>query len=201
MTVYFARKVESPTEIKIGTANDLDRRLNNVARAVGPLHLFASMPGGVAIERDIQLRFSHLRIEGEWFRSNDEIENFIRVIAGPENCEYGPKGRTWKTKAQVPLARRENDARCALTLLDMMFERYPRQTGITKCLEMAFAELHEVNNCWTRRRVRAIRELKSLRIDAFEIVDLLTVLGIPRPDWAEYLDPKQKDEPGAISHA
>lgn len=190
MTVYFARKVSDPTEIKIGTANNLETRLGAVARAVGPIHLVGSMPGGVATEREIQVRFSHLRIEGEWFRSSEELETYIQIAAKAEDRKFGLRSKVWTTKAVQPLARRETDAKVALLLLDMMFDRYPRQTSVTRCLELAYEELHAVNEGWSRRRVRSIRELRGLRTDLFEIVDMLTILNIPRLEWADWMDPK-----------
>jgi hypothetical protein len=194
MAVYFARKISDPTHIKIGTANNIPTRVTAVASAVGPLHLFATMPGGIALERNIQARFSDLRIEGEWFRSSPELETYIRISADHEDRDFGIKDQAWKPKAVQPLARREHDARAALKLLHLMFERYPRQTAVARCLELAYEELHGLNEGWSRRRVRAIHELRGLRTDLFEIVDMLTLLEIPRHQWADWIAPVSQQE-------
>ncbi|WP_242218021.1 GIY-YIG nuclease family protein [Shinella zoogloeoides] len=190
MTVYFIRKIESPSEIKIGTASNVAKRLATIARAVGPIHYFASMPGGVTTERKVQLRFAHLRLEGEWFRAGEDLETYIRLVADPESAEFRFKPSTWAPKAAQPIQRREHDARCALGLLRQIYERYPRQTPVGDCLEKAFQELHSMNVAWTRRRVRALHELRGLRVDVFEIVDMLTLLEIPRDEWADWISPK-----------
>lgn len=189
MVVYFARKVSEPDQIKIGTANKIATRVNAIACAVGPMHLFASMPGGVAVERTIQKKFADLRIEGEWFRSSLELESYIQTSADSEDRVFGDRTQKWAPKAVQPLARRETDARIAVKLLHLMFEKYPRQISVARCLELAYQELHAVNNGWSRRRVRAIHELRGLRTDLFEIVDMLTLLEIPRVEWANWISP------------
>jgi len=192
MTVYFVRKIDAPTEIKIGTATNVVNRLTAIARAVGPIHYFASMPGGVTTERKVQLRFAHLRTEGEWFTASHDLEAYISLVADKEDAEFRFTPKTWTTKAVHPVARREEDARRAFALLQQIFERYPRQTPIGDCVEKAFQELHLMNPAWSRRRVRALHELRGLRVDLFEIIDMLTLLNIPRDRWADWISPEKQ---------
>lgn len=190
MTVYFIRKIEAPSEVKIGTATNVAKRLTAIARTVGPVRYFASMPGGVAIERKVQTRFAHLRTEGEWFKSSDELEAYISLVADEEDLEFRFKPSNWTTKAVNPVARRGEDARRAYALLQQIFERYPHQTPVGDCVEKAFQELHSMNDAWSRRRVRALRGLDGLRVDLFEIIDMLTLLDIPRSQWADWISPQ-----------
>lgn len=194
MTVYFAHKVGDPTEIKIGTAKDIGKRMSALATYFGPMRLFATMQGGGLAERRIHQKFAELRTEGEWFKANDNLREFIRVVADEDDREFGPTGPKWKTKAKSPVLRRGQDAAIALRLLDEVISRHPGGTPISKSLEMAFQRLHAINDGWTRRRVRALRELQGLRVDLFEIVDLLRVLEIPKRDWAEWIAPELSED-------
>lgn len=189
MTVYFARKISDPTAVKIGVASDVDKRLTTVAREVGPIRLVASMPGGKTTERQIQIKFSHLRTEGEWFRADDALENYISVAAEPCNVEFGTSEIRWKTKAVNSLPHREKDARNARRILNEILAQYPREITVAAAMESVFVRLHSINDCWTRRRVRALRELQGLRIDVFEIIDMLTLLEVPRLEWASWIAP------------
>lgn len=189
MTVYFIRKIASPTEIKIGSANNVETRLTAIAREVGPVHYFASLAGGMATERKIQMKFAELRIEGEWFNSSPDLETYIRLIGDAQDKQFASKSGKWRPKAVNPVARRESDARVAAALLRQVYERYPRQTPVHECLDRAFTELNNINDAWSRRRVRALHELHGLRVDLFEIIDLLTILKIPRAAWAEWISP------------
>jgi len=75
--VYF---VEAGTggPIKIGWTQDVDRRIAELQTAnAHKLILMGTIPGTLEDETAVHARFSHLRMEAEWFRNSPEIQEFI----------------------------------------------------------------------------------------------------------------------------
>lgn len=73
--VYFVRAGEA---IKIGFAKDVARRVRSLQTGQAQrLELLGTIPGDRQRERDLHARFYHLRIRGEWHRSDKELLDFI----------------------------------------------------------------------------------------------------------------------------
>ena len=67
--VYFIQPIGGGP-IKIGCAANVERRLAHLqAFSPAPLRILGSLPGGVALERELHVRFSEHRLHGEWFTS------------------------------------------------------------------------------------------------------------------------------------
>jgi T5orf172 domain. len=84
--VYFIKGGDS---VKIGMANDVRRRLNDLQ--VGSpieLQLIGIMLGGRTVELRLHERFKAHRLNGEWFRLSPELEQFIDDVASP-NLQCG----------------------------------------------------------------------------------------------------------------
>jgi len=189
MTVYFIRRQGDDTEIKIGTAVMIERRLVTVAASVGPIELIGHMRGGEAVERLIHSKFALDRVEGEWFRNSEALRDFIRLEAPCDTKLFEPKANSWKKRAVNHSW--DLDQRAAKTVMDALISEFPRDVTITSAHEKIFQRLNERNGVWSRRRVRAIHELAARRIDVFEMIDLLTLLDIPPEQWADWIRPKQ----------
>lgn len=84
-TVYFAKRHQF---VKIGYAANLKKRLTDIGNgsgiipgmSAGPVRLLAAIPGGPVKERKLHRRFRHIRVGGEWFLLNDEMQVFIYRI-------------------------------------------------------------------------------------------------------------------------
>ena len=91
--VYFIATGNPPrASIKIGHASDVGKRL--VMLQVGNhrrLHLLGTVPGDRRLEREIHLRFSHLRFRGEWFRWDTELASFIEYVTSEWFTMNGPR--------------------------------------------------------------------------------------------------------------
>ena len=76
--VYFVEAgVGGP--IKIGWTQDIDRRIAELQTAnAHKLTLLGTVPGTMDREAALHARFSHLRLEAEWFRNSEEIHEFLR---------------------------------------------------------------------------------------------------------------------------
>lgn len=73
--VYFAAAGE---RVKIGKANDLTKRLATLQTGCPyKIRLLKVERGGVAVERGYHRRFSALRENGEWFRNEGELADFL----------------------------------------------------------------------------------------------------------------------------
>lgn len=80
--VYFVRVGDSGP-IKIGRSVDVGQRVATFQTANHlPLRVLATLPGGAAVERVVHGQFFHLRINGEWFRPDLELLEFIRELGG-----------------------------------------------------------------------------------------------------------------------
>ncbi len=76
--VYFVAGGEL---IKIGTTIDLETRLKDLQNmSATAIAFLSSMPGGYKEERELHVRFAHLRAHGEWFRRGDDLLAFIDSI-------------------------------------------------------------------------------------------------------------------------
>lgn len=93
VAVYFIRNPETRS-VKIGWSEDPESRLRTLQTANEvELILEAVLPGSESTERSLQDRWSDYHIRGEWYASNDELEDFIRsvnVVSGV--LEAGPEG-------------------------------------------------------------------------------------------------------------
>lgn len=74
--VYFVQCMAEDRPVEIGTAmrDGVGYRMADLQ--VGnpfELRLLGTMPGGYAKEAELHRRFAHLRIRGEWFRSEPEL--------------------------------------------------------------------------------------------------------------------------------
>lgn len=79
--VYFVeRGVGGP--IKIGWSQDVDRRVTELQTANAELlRVIGKIPGRMRNEALMHERFSHLRMEAEWFRNSSEIHEFLASVA------------------------------------------------------------------------------------------------------------------------
>lgn len=80
--VYF---MQGAGLVKIGVANDVGKRMRDL-QCGSPilLSLIGFMVGDERHEKDLHVKFAHLRQHGEWFLLNDEITSFIE-----SNCDLG----------------------------------------------------------------------------------------------------------------
>src|SRR5947209_14970845 len=82
--IYFVRL--NTGYIRIGTTEDVDRRINALQSRYGkPVKLLATRPGGPDEERAIRERFAHLRLgRTEQFRPGAELmEDFLGIPPPP----------------------------------------------------------------------------------------------------------------------
>lgn len=75
--VYFVL-APSAKAVKIGITTDIPARINAI-RAVSPveIELLREIPANVETERQLHKKFSHLRMHGEWFRYEAELQAAI----------------------------------------------------------------------------------------------------------------------------
>lgn len=79
--VYFV-EAGGDGPIKIGWTQDVDRRIAELQTAnAHKLTLLGTVPGTMDREAALHARFSHLRLEAEWFRNSLEIHEFLREAA------------------------------------------------------------------------------------------------------------------------
>jgi len=77
--IYFIR--QGSTHIKIGYSADPNSRLACLQTGSPvKLHLQATMQGDFKTETGLHEMFAHLRKKGEWFKYNDELKWFIRMV-------------------------------------------------------------------------------------------------------------------------
>lgn len=79
--VYFIEAV-GLSRLKIGYSDDPEKRLRQLTTGSPvSLRIHARMPGNQTMEKEIQSRFSHLKVDNEWFHFTDEIREYIE-----KNC-------------------------------------------------------------------------------------------------------------------
>jgi hypothetical protein len=187
MPVYFFTRFGDRTTVKIGHSRTLDKRVSSQTAMYGPIELIATLAGDKTVERLVHHRFHTSRAEGEWFSMTDELAAFIASECEEDHRVFEPRSTAVKTlKSQSAL---DHDIYAAQVLMGACVDRFPSTTGIAQALEKTFIDLSNVNEAWTRRRVRAIREGAGRRIDLFEIIDMLNVLRIPQCEWAAWMRP------------
>jgi hypothetical protein len=77
---------DSAGPVKIGRATDPFTRLSELQTAHHrPLRLVCAAPAHASLEAAVHGRFAHLRMEGEWFRVDAELEQFISAVADGKN--------------------------------------------------------------------------------------------------------------------
>jgi len=83
--IYFIQSGDTTGPIKIGTTK---RNIHQRVKALqvgssAPLKLIALLKGGTTEELILHNKFSHLRINGEWFKLDDDLLEFISTVATP----------------------------------------------------------------------------------------------------------------------
>lgn len=75
--VYFVEAV-GLSRVKIGYSENPEGRLKQLLTGSPvSLRILAKMPGNQAMEKEIHSRFSHLRVENEWFHLTEEIRAYV----------------------------------------------------------------------------------------------------------------------------
>jgi len=87
--VYFITAAHPNFPIKIGFTSSLkELRLQSLQTGCPYLlRLIGAVSGSLADERKIHARFLHLRLVGEWFKSDAELWNFIKNICPESDVE------------------------------------------------------------------------------------------------------------------
>lgn len=81
--VYFIEG-EGTGRVKIGVSHDPTFRLASLqAGSPVALHLRGVLPGGVAVEQALHLRFAEQREHGEWFRLTGELVDVVASARPP----------------------------------------------------------------------------------------------------------------------
>ena len=65
--------------LMIGFTSNLPRRLEELGEVV----LLATLPGDATDEFSVHYSFADQRIEGEWFRLEGELAEFVATLRGP----------------------------------------------------------------------------------------------------------------------
>jgi predicted DNA binding CopG/RHH family protein len=113
--IYFIKRPDDD-RIKIGTTARLARRLKELTKSCDTdLIVLGIMDGIFAQERDIHLRFAHLKGAGEWFEPEDDLLDFITKEA-----------REWdgtdRQEGPVLLRPRDNGPKSNRTLRIRLFD-------------------------------------------------------------------------------
>lgn len=172
MTVYFVKPIQNDTRVKIGHTDSLEQRLSAVASEVeGGIELIALVEGGVETERAFHTLCAEAWVEGEWYRLNHvKVQSLINAF------KDGVTGkRIWgrlRVVEALPISPLHEDRRQVRDELQRLVDRFG-QRPVGNALTMAFDVLSSINPVWTRRRVRALWEMRAHRIDLFEYRDLL----------------------------
>lgn len=160
MSIYALRHNDL---IKIGYSSKLVNRITQlIAMIPGKVDFLGHMPGDRDLEIHLHQRFSDYRFQGEWFVSNDDIEQFCRIALTPDLPEpprVVPKSlRAASDDEWLQLSVRVRKA-AAL--------RWPEANHTER--KSALSELLG----WNLRRVRSLYEAQhSCRLKNHEMVSL-----------------------------
>lgn len=109
--IYFLQ-AEGGGPIKIGYSENVKKRRKTLQTASPKiLRVLATTPGGEESERLLHERFRHLHIRGDWFRTSQDLREFIAGL--PKNKEHSLKFSEahveicarWLRECAVPVAR------------------------------------------------------------------------------------------------
>ena len=96
--VYFIAVGYPPEAVKIGYTCNIGSRLDGIQTGNHlPVRLLGTVPGGPDLERTLHRRFACLRLQGEWFRWDDEIARVVSDMPfsglAPDDNFVGVLGR------------------------------------------------------------------------------------------------------------
>jgi hypothetical protein len=102
--VYFVRKGSSGP-VKIGKTTSMKSRLSQLKTASDePLEVLATINGYTNEEKELHSKFSHIRLEGEWFKSEPSLLQFIdgiRYSVGTGTCSESERSRILRERAEA----------------------------------------------------------------------------------------------------
>lgn len=76
--VYFIRNQAGL--IKVGFSSDVPRRFRTLITSAGQMMEFlGAFPGGPEVESEIHFEFASDRVIGEWFRSSDDLLEYLQL--------------------------------------------------------------------------------------------------------------------------
>lgn len=91
--IYFIENRQART-MKIGYAADPMRRLRQLQTAnSNKLRLVAAVPGSLADEHRVRVRFVRFRVRGEWFRDTPELREYISACLASNHAIHGERSR------------------------------------------------------------------------------------------------------------
>ena len=76
--VYFARSADG-SAVKIGFSRDPVKRMKELNRNGHPI-LIGTIDGGAEIERGVHNYFASFRMDGEWFRAEDDLLKRVSLM-------------------------------------------------------------------------------------------------------------------------
>lgn len=176
MPVYFIQRIADTSRIKVGTTDNLDQRLTALGSEYeGGIELLAQCEGGRDTEAAFHAMLSDDWIEGEWFRRSELLDRIIAKFSSEVSGR-----RVWgriQVIENMGASAIDTDRRLARDHLEKLMVRL----GVTRhaiAQARCFEVLHEINPLWSRRRVRAIWEGATRRIDHYEMRDLKRANGM-----------------------
>jgi hypothetical protein len=199
MAVYFFTREGDDSLIKIGYAKTIDTRVGAQTASYGTIRLVGWMPGDRAVEGLLHFRFHQDRREGEWFVFSEQIRDFVANQCTPSSKIFRPRGASYKKLHSGDALSADRAA--AKRLMDACLSKYPTTLTLSTAMEATFQSLAEVNPAWTRRRIVSIHHASGRRIDLFEVVDMLKVLGVPTTEWGDWLRPAGNVIPISSAHS
>lgn len=151
--VYFAKPIGMDGPIKIGCSDKPANRILSMASWVPfPLEIVATVPGGFAVERNVQECFTAARLHSEWFKPVPElVEAVAKLAAGV------PLGEAIDLSKRTKFSRRflspQHRSRMSLThRMGWALRRADRENGGTH-----YFTLPQLAEAITRRWSRDIK--------------------------------------------
>jgi hypothetical protein len=83
--IYFLKR--SDGLVKIGCTGNYYQRYGHLKRDHGELELLGWIDGGMGTEKNLHIKFTSDRMEGEWFNHSDELKSYIETEASHEAPE------------------------------------------------------------------------------------------------------------------
>lgn len=112
--VYF---LQTDHYVKIGFSETPQKRISSIQVSLPTkLRVLMIIKGGRKLEKQLHKRFAHLRSNGEWFKINEEIEDYLAEMEDQDlkwDFGYGDP----KKNELMPVRRHRID--CGLTLQDL----------------------------------------------------------------------------------
>ena len=94
MNTTYIYAITNGTQIKIGYSGNVKRRLKQLnTGSADKLYILCTFIGGRELEQEIHIKFGYNRINGEWFKVDQDMLDYLNSMSQDKYVDWDGSGK------------------------------------------------------------------------------------------------------------